>query len=233
MIESILKQNEIKILERIKKACLNSQRDENTVKLIWVSKTKPIESVEEAYALGAKDFGENKVQESIEKFSVSRPDAVLHLIGPLQSNKMRKIVKIAKWVHTISSYKNLERLNRICEEEKVKLNILFQVNTSGEDTKSGIDLVEAEQFLEKLPKYANLLYCGLMTIGVNTGVAEDSREGFAFLRNLRNKFLKKDERFENFTELSMGMTGDLEIAIEEGATMIRIGTALFGARNYN
>jgi len=232
MISSDLKNNEKAILNRIKVACDHSNRAVDSVKLIWVSKTKPIEDVDAAYALGAKDFGENKVQESIEKFSVRRPGADLHLIGPLQSNKMRKIAQIAQWIHTMTSVKSLDKLDRICAEENVKLRVLIQINTSKETTKSGVAMEEAEEFLEKLPNYANLLYCGLMTIGINTGVAEDSRECFSFLRNLKEKFYNKDERFNKFTELSMGMTGDLEIAVEEGATMVRIGTALFGARNY-
>ncbi|MBQ2561255.1 MAG: alanine racemase, partial [Fibrobacter sp.] len=152
----------------------------------------------------------------------------------------------------IASIEAVEKLERVCaalpgENGAGKvLDILFQVNAGEEETKSGLDVHEAEAFLNQLAEKAgaatddgksenfpHLRFRGLMTIGKNTGVAEDSRECFAFLRNLQQKFLAKGGAFAKFDQLSMGMTGDLEVAIEEGSTMIRVGTALFGERDYN
>jgi pyridoxal phosphate enzyme (YggS family) len=220
------------IEERIARACRASGRKPQDVRLIWVSKTKPIEMVQGAYMAGARDFGENKVQEVVEKFSEREADMQVHVIGPVQSNKIRKAVERADWVHTLHRYKDIDRWQRVCKEEKKIMKVLLQINVSGEDSKSGVPLAEAREFLENLPMSPNLLYCGLMTIGINTGIAEDSRAGFLALRDLRDEFLGRDDRFSDFRELSMGMTDDLEVAVESGATMVRIGTALFGARDY-
>lgn len=217
---------------RISAACKQSNRTRESVLLIWVSKFHPMESVEKALQIGAKDFGENRVQEAVEKFSEKRPGVRCHIIGPVQSNKLRHAATVANCIHSIADVKSVEKLERICSELGKKLDILFQVNTSEEETKSGVSMDAAENFLLSLPNSPHLRYRGLMTIGKNTGVAEDSREGFAFLRRLQEKMLSRGGAFENFTELSMGMTGDLEVAIEEGATMIRVGTALFGERDY-
>ena len=177
---------------RITEACKIAGRSRDSVKLVWVSKFHPAEAVENAIALGATDFGENRVQEAEEK---------------------------------------------VCAAQNKILDILFQINAGEEETKSGLDVHEAEAFLADLESrgavYPHLRFRGLMTIGKNTGVAEDSRECFAFLRNLQQKFLAKGGVFANFDQLSMGMTGDLEVAIEEGSTMIRVGTALFGERDYS
>ncbi len=227
----ILRENYAEISDKIDQSCTNSNRKREDVRLIWVSKRKGIEMVHAAAELGAIDFGENRIQEAIEKFSEPIPNASLHIIGPIQKNKMRKAVAVAEWIHTLSSLEDLDRLNRICEEEGKIMKVLFQINTSEETTKCGIHHQDAESFLKSIPVHPNLLYCGLMTIGKNTGNPEDSREEFQFLTRLRNTFKNSDERFTHFTELSMGMTQDMDIAIAEGATMIRIGTALFGTRD--
>lgn len=215
---------------RIADACRQSRRERSSVLLIWVSKFHPLESVEKALLLGARDFGENRVQEALEKFREKRPGVRCHIIGPVQSNKLRHAAEVADVIHSIADVKSVEKLERICAESGKTLDILFQVNTSEEATKSGVSMADAETFLRSLPEAPHLRYRGLMTIGKNTGVAEDSREGFAFLRRLQGKMLSEGGLFKDFTELSMGMTGDLEVAIEEGATMVRVGTALFGER---
>jgi len=229
---SELKENGQAIRQRIDDACRENGRDPQDVKLIWVSKTKPIEDVEAAWAAGARDFGENRVQEAVDKFSGEpRPDTELHIIGPVQSNKMRQAVQRAQWIHSVSRLKDVNRLQRICEEENRTLKVLFQVNTSGEESKSGIPQENAREFFELLPECPNLLYCGLMTIGPFTGNPADARPGFQYLRELRQELLDSQEKkFAGMQHLSMGMTDDLEIAVAEGATMVRVGTALFGAR---
>ena len=199
---------------RITEACKIAGRSRDSVKLVWVSKFHPAEAVENAIALGATDFGENRVQEAELKFSEPRTAkdgsrVRCHVIGPVQSNKLKKAAIVADCIHSIASIEAV----------------------------SGLDVHEAEAFLADLESrgavYPHLRFRGLMTIGKNTGVAEDSRECFAFLRNLQQKFLAKGGVFANFDQLSMGMTGDLEVAIEEGSTMIRVGTALFGERDYS
>ena len=241
------------ILEaRISEACKIAGRSRESVKLVWVSKFHPAEAVENAISLGATDFGENRVQEAELKFSTPRTAldgnrVRCHIIGPVQSNKLKKAAIVADCIHSIASIEAVEKLEKVCaalpgngadaSQGKI-LDILFQINAGEEETKSGLDVHEAEAFLESLATrgpstYPHLRFRGLMTIGKNTGVAEDSRECFAFLRNLQQKFLSKGGVFANFDQLSMGMTGDLEVAIEEGSTMIRVGTALFGERDYS
>ena len=157
-----------------------------------------------------------------------------------------KAAIVADCIHSIASIESVEKLEKVCAAQDKTLDILFQVNAGEEETKSGLDVHEAEAFLADLEKRAgaatadgksenfpHLRFRGLMTIGKNTGVAEDSRECFAFLRALQQKFLAKGGAFAHFDQLSMGMTGDLEVAIEEGSTMIRVGTALFGERDYS
>ena len=242
---------------RIAEACKIAGRSRDSVKLVWVSKFHPAEAVENAISLGATDFGENRVQEAELKFSAPRmakdgSRVRCHVIGPVQSNKLKKAAIVADCIHSIASIEAVEKLERVCaalpgtDGTGKILDILFQVNAGEEETKSGLDVHEAEAFLADLEKRAgaasadgksenfpHLRFRGLMTIGKNTGVAEDSRECFAFLRGLQQKFLAKGGAFAKFDQLSMGMTGDLEVAIEEGSTMIRVGTALFGERDYS
>jgi pyridoxal phosphate enzyme (YggS family) len=139
-------------------------------------------------------------------------------------------VQVAQAIDTVADMEAVLKLEALCEEANKNLEILFQINASEESTKSGLSMQEAPSFLAMLPEPKRLIYHGLMTIGKNTGNPEDSRICFAFLRNLRDKILNSSSKFANFTELSMGMTDDLEVAVEEGSTMVRIGTALFGVR---
>ena len=228
---------------RISEACKIAGRSRDSVKLVWVSKFHPAEAVANAIALGATDFGENRVQEAELKFGepLTAKDGSrvrCHVIGPVQSNKLKKAAIVADCIHSIASIEAVEKLEKVCAAQDKVLEILFQINAGEEETKSGLDVHEAEAFLADLETrganaFPHLRFRGLMTIGKNTGVAEDSRECFAFLRNLQQKFLAKGGAFANFDQLSMGMTGDLEVAIEEGSTMIRVGTALFGERDYS
>ncbi|MCL2283590.1 MAG: YggS family pyridoxal phosphate-dependent enzyme [Fibromonadales bacterium] len=218
------------ILDRIAKACGLAGRAATSVRLIWVSKTQPFSEVEKAIALGARDFGENRVQEALEKFLPCREGIACRIIGPVQKNKLRKAAQVAQAIDSIADLESVLKLEALCKEAGKNLEILFQVNTSEEATKSGLSMQDAFDFIINLPEPARLVYKGLMTIGKNTGNPEDSRACFAFLRNLRDRIYNSQPKFAHFTELSMGMTDDLEIAIAEGATMVRVGTALFGKR---
>ncbi|MCQ2100934.1 MAG: YggS family pyridoxal phosphate-dependent enzyme [Fibrobacter sp.] len=247
-----------KLETRISAACEKAGRSRESVLLVWVSKFHPAEAVENAIALGAKVFGENRVQEAETKFSERRialdgSTVQCHVIGPVQSNKLKKAAIVADCIHSIANMEAVEKLEKVCagltdaaHPEGKTLEILFQVNAGEEETKSGLDVANADAFLAELErvagacgpdskseKFPHLRFRGLMTIGKNTGVAEDSRECFAFLRNLQQKYLARGGVFAAFDQLSMGMTGDLEVAIEEGSTMIRVGTALFGERDYS
>jgi pyridoxal phosphate enzyme (YggS family) len=225
-----LESNKQAVFTRIDKACEASKRDPASVRLIWVSKTQPVSAVEKAIALGARDFGENRVQEALEKFLPQREGVVCRIIGPVQKNKLRKAVQVAQTIDSVADLESVQKLEALCEETNKNLEILFQVNASEEATKSGLSMQEAFDFLSCLPEPKRLVYKGLMTIGKNTGNPEDSRICFAFLRNLRDKLFNAQAKFAKFTELSMGMTDDLEVAIAEGSTMVRVGTALFGRR---
>jgi len=227
-----LKRNSEGVLNRIKEASETSGREPASVRLVWVSKTQPVSAVEEAIALGAKEFGENRVQEALEKFLPKRDGITCRIIGPVQKNKLRKAVQVAQAIDSVADLETVLKLEALCEEANKNLEILFQVNASEEATKSGLSMQEAFDFLTSLPEPKRLIYKGLMTIGKNTGNPEDSRACFAFLRNLRDKIFNSQAKFANFTELSMGMTDDLEVAISEGSTMVRVGTALFGKRIY-
>lgn len=232
-----LKNNFKEVQNKIDLACQKSNRSIQDITLIWVSKNHSKEAVEGALKLGAYHFGENRVQEAFTKFSedVSRnyPKHEVHIIGPLQSNKIRKAVQLADWIHTVSSLKYLQKINEVALEINKKINILFQVNTTGEESKSGLNLTDMEIFLNELPKFSNINYRGLMTIGINTGNAEDSRVFFKRIQSLQKSFLNKKSQFSEFNQLSMGMSSDLAVAIEQGSTLIRIGTALFGRRDYS
>ncbi len=225
-------ENNLAIIEsKIKEACVRVGRSRDEVTLIWVSKTKSIEAVEWARNQGATNFGENRLQEGVEKFCKRPENEDLHIIGPVQSNKLRKVALLADYLHTVSTEKQLNSLQRICEEENVSLKVFIQVNTSGEASKAGVSLSEIESFLQNLKPRANLLYSGLMTIASNIDSTETIRHEFRELAKLRDQFLNSKSHFENFKDLSMGMSKDFEVAIEEGSTFIRIGTALFGTRN--
>jgi pyridoxal phosphate enzyme (YggS family) len=226
-----LEKNKQQLLERIAKSCEACDRSPADVRLVWVSKMHPVSAVEKAIALGAREFGENRVQEALEKFLPQRDGIACRIIGPVQKNKLRKAVQVAQAIDSIADLESVQKLETLCEEANKNLEILFQVNTSEEVTKSGLSMQGAFDFLKDLPEPKRLVYKGLMTIGKNTGNPEDSRTCFAFLRNLRDKIFNSQAKFANFTELSMGMTDDLEVAISEGSTMLRVGTALFGSRN--
>ena len=224
---------------RISEACKIAGRSRESVKLVWVSKFHPAEAVENAIALGATDFGENRVQEAELKFSEPRTAkdgsrVRCHVIGPVQSNKLKKAALVADCIHSIASIEAVEKLEKVCAaaangQGKI-LDILFQAEAFLNDLAAKAGAATDDGKSENFP---HLRFRGLMTIGKNTGVPEDSRECFAFLRGLRDKFLAKGGAFAKFDQLSMGMTLDLEVAIEEGSTMIRVGTALFGERDYS
>lgn len=224
----VLRANLAKVMRKIESAAQKAGRNANEIKLIAVSKTHPTEVITEAIAAGIKVFGENKVQEAEGKIpEVGRENATWHLIGHLQSNKARKAVGLFDVIHTLDSVELATRLERICiEEDRESLRVLIQVDLANESTKSGIPEKDLSALVEYLKHCEHLKLEGFMILPPFFDEAERVRPYFKRLREIRDKILPGGE-------LSMGMSNDFEIAIEEGATLVRVGTAIFGERKYN
>lgn len=232
---SDLKANYEGILQRIKIAAARSGSDPAEIKLVAVSKTHPASTIREAIDAGCTIFGENKVQEAEAKIhEIGRNAAKWHLIGHLQSNKARKAVQLFDVIHSLDSVELAERLERICiEEGRPELHVLVQVDLAGEETKSGISESEFPGLVEYLRTCERLKFDGLMILPPLNELPEAARPYFRRLREIRDE-LASQHLFENGKgELSMGMSHDFEVAIEEGSTMVRVGTAIFGERQYN
>ncbi len=224
-MQNLLRENLAKVRKKIEQAAQRSGRNADEVKLIAVSKTHPAAVLLEAITAGASVFGENKVQEAEGKITeIGRGKAEWHLIGNLQSNKARRAVKLFDVIHTLDSVELAERLERICfEEGRAELSVLVQVDLGGETTKNGVKedgLPELTAFLQTCER---LKFSGLMIIPPFYDDAEKVRPFFKRLRELRDEITPNGE-------LSMGMSHDFEVAIEEGATLVRVGTAIFGQR---
>ncbi|MZI92685.1 YggS family pyridoxal phosphate-dependent enzyme [Vibrio sp. CAIM 722] len=230
-----IQQNIEHITSLIESAQTKFGRTKGSVQLLAVSKTKPVEAVLEAAQTGQVRFGENYVQEGVNKveyFTQHHPDLNLewHFIGPLQSNKTRPVAEHFAWVHTIDRAKIAQRLNDQRPEGMPPLQVLIQVNTSGETSKSGIDeqqLFELAQLISELP---NLTLRGVMSIPENVSDYQQQLAAFKSLTQLKEKLA---QRYPDIDTISMGMTGDMEAAIEAGSTIVRIGTAIFGQRDYS
>ncbi len=217
--------------ERIMKACLRAGRNRTDISLVAVSKTQPIAAIEEALKVGLIHFGENKAQELRDKNSIISSGIHWHFIGHLQTNKVKYVIDSAEYIHSVDSLKLAVEINKKAEAIGKVQKILFEIKTSSEESKFGIQNEnDFFELINKVRELANIKAAGLMTMAPYTDDEKVIRESFKKLRLLREKAREKGYEL---TELSMGMTNDYEIAIEEGATMIRIGTALFGDRNYN
>lgn len=217
------------VLSRLVQVAESAGRSPGDVRLVAVSKTMPVSTVGAAYAAGQRIFGENRVQEMVGKVGELPADCEWHLIGPLQKNKVRSAVRAARWIHTLDSPGLTARIDRIAGEEGKRPNVLVQVNVSGEESKHGCRVEEARQVVEAAFAGEHLRCLGLMTIGPYGAPEDELRALFKRLRLLRDDLQQKTGNA--LPELSMGMSGDYEIAVEEGATLVRIGTAIFGHRN--
>ena len=225
---STIAENIAKVGVRIREAAQASQRDCAAVGLLAVSKTKPAAAIREAFAAGVQDFGENYLQEALEK-QAELSDLALtwHFIGPIQSNKTKSIAEHFAWVHSVDRLKIAQRLSDQRPAHLPALNICLQVNVSGEASKSGCHPDELPALAQAVTQLPNLRLRGLMTIPEPTDDPSEQRAAFARLRELKQSLNL------GLDTLSMGMSHDLEAAIAEGATWVRIGTALFGARDYS
>ena len=218
------------VRERIRRACERSGRDPADVRLIAVSKTKPIPMIEAVNEAGIADFGENKPQELMRKCdAISRP-LQWHMIGHLQRNKVKYVVGRACMVHSVDSVRLALALQEEAAKKEVIVPVLIEVNMAGEDTKFGVRPEDALSLAMEIAALKNLSLRGLMTIAPFTDDPESNRPYFREMRNLSIDIASKNIDNISMCELSMGMTGDFETAIEEGATMVRVGTGIFGSR---
>lgn len=217
---------------RVRMACERSGRKREEVTLIAVSKTKPVEMLREAYEAGARYFGENKVQELADKYELMPPDIHWQMIGHLQRNKVKYIIDKAELIHSVDSLRLAETIDKEAGKKGITANVLLEVNMAKEESKFGIMPEEAIDFVREIVRFQNIRVKGLMTIAPFVDKPEENRIHFANLRKLSVDIGKEKVNNVNMSILSMGMTNDFEVAIEEGATMVRIGTAIFGERNY-
>ena len=223
-------------LEQVRKnielACRKAGRDPKEVTLISVSKTKPVSMLQEAYDAGSRDFGENKVQEIMDKVPQLPSDIRWHMIGHLQRNKVKYIVGKVALIHSVDTYRLAEEINIQAKKRGIIVPILVEVNIAGEETKFGTTAEDAMLLVEEISKLENVRIKGLMTIAPFVENPEDNRLYFRKIKQLSVDITNKNIDNVSMEILSMGMTGDYEVAIEEGATMVRVGTGIFGARNY-
>ena len=218
------------IRERVDAACERAGRRPEEVTLIAVSKTKPLSMLQEAYRAGARDFGENKVQEILEKYPEMPEDARFHMIGHLQTNKVKLVVGKAVLIHSVDSLHLAEKIEQEAAKRDLTADILLEVNVAREESKFGLMLEEVIPLLEEVKNLPHVRVRGLMTIAPNVENPEENRKHFKKLYQLYVDIKSKNIDNGTMTALSMGMTGDFEVAVEEGATMIRVGTGIFGSR---
>jgi PLP dependent protein len=226
-MQNSLRENLAEVRMQIAHAAQKANRNAAEIKLVAVSKTHPVEILREAIVAGATILGENKIQEAEDKITeIGRESVEWHLIGHLQSNKARKAVKLFDVIHTLDSIELAERLERICiEENRVSLSVLVQIDLGNEATKNGVKLEDLSELVEFLKTCERIKFDGFMIIPPFFEDVESVRPFFRNLREVRDKILPNGE-------LSMGMSHDFAVAIEEGATIIRVGTAIFGERQY-
>ena len=222
--------NEVR--ENIQKACEKAGRSPQEVTLIAVSKTKPLFMLEEAYEAGARNFGENKVQEILEKHPKMPEDARFHMIGHLQRNKVKQVLPHAVLIHSVDSYRLAEQISQEAGKLGITAKILLEVNVAKEESKYGFFLEDTEAAIREIAKFPHVRIKGLMTIAPFVENPEENREVFKKLYEFAVDIGKKNIDNVTMDVLSMGMTGDYQVAIEEGATMVRVGTGIFGARLY-
>lgn len=229
----MIKENLEEVREKIRQACQRSGRREEDVTLISVSKTRPVEMLKEAYEAGSRDFGENRVQEIMEKYGQMPEDVRWHMIGHLQKNKVRQVIDKAVLIHSVDTVELAEQIEKDAAKRDLTVDILLEVNVAEEESKFGFRTEEVEAAVMKIKEFPHVHIKGLMTIAPFVSNSEDNREVFKKLYQLYVDIRSKNIDNVNMSVLSMGMTGDYEVAVEEGATMIRVGTGIFGARTRN
>ena len=226
----MIKEQLEEVRERVNAACLRAGRDPKSVTLIAVSKTKPAQAVQEAYEAGARDFGENKVQEILQKQPALPQDIRWHMIGHLQRNKVHQVIGKAVLIHAVDSLRLAEQIEQEAAKRNLDVDVLLEINVAKEESKYGFFLEDAEEAIRQISSLPHVHIKGLMTIAPFVENPEENRGIFQKLYHFSVDI--NDKNIDNVTMgvLSMGMSGDFEVAIEEGATMVRVGTSIFGAR---
>lgn len=228
----MLKENLAEVQSRVEQACKRAGRDVAEVTLIAVSKTKPITDLQEIYNAGVRDFGENKVQEMCDKMEKMPKDINWHMIGHLQRNKVKYIVGNVALIHSVDSYRLAEEINIQAKKKGIVVPILVEVNIADETTKFGVSKEDAMELVRQIASLDALSIKGLMTIAPYVVDPEENRAYFRKIKELSVDIDNQNIDNVSMDILSMGMTGDFEVAIEEGATMVRVGTGIFGKRDY-
>jgi len=229
----MIRENLEQVEKNIQEACARAGRERSEVTLIAVSKTKPVSMLMKAYDAGIRIFGENKVQELCDKYEQMPEDISWHMIGHLQRNKVKYIVDKAAMIHSVDSLRLAETIQQEAEKKNVIVPVLIEVNMAEEETKFGIKAEETMELVQQISKFSNIRIEGLMTIAPFVENPEENRKYFRALKQLAVDINAKNIDNVHVCSLSMGMTNDYMVAIEEGATMVRVGTGIFGERDYN
>lgn len=228
----MITENLEQVRKNIDEACRIAGRDPKEVTLIAVSKTKPVSMLKEAYDAGARCFGENKVQEIMDKHPQLPDDIKWHMIGHLQRNKVKYIVDKVSLIHSVDSLRLAQTIEQEAAKRQVCVPILLEVNVAQEESKFGLKMDEVLPLIEAVADFPHIKVQGLMTIAPYVENAEDNRDFFRQLKKLSVDIEAKNINNVSMSVLSMGMTGDYQVAVQEGATMVRVGTGIFGERNY-
>ncbi len=229
----MIRENIAQVQLFMQEACKQAGREPEEVSLIAVTKTNPVEKLREAYEAGSRDFGENKVQEMLDKMEQLPTDIRWHMIGHLQRNKVKYIVGKVFLIHSVDSLRLAEEISHESVKKDVVSDILVEVNVAEESSKFGTFLEGAVELVENIAKLPNLRVKGLMTIAPYVENPEENRDYFRKLKQLSVDIMGKNIDNISMDILSMGMTGDYQVAIEEGATYVRVGTGIFGERHYS
>ena len=229
----MITENLNQVRKNIQEACEVSGRDPKEVTLIAVSKTKPVPMLLEAYNAGARVFGENKVQEIVDKYPQLPEDIQWHMIGHLQRNKVKYIVDKVSMIHSVDSLRLAQTIEQEAAKHDVCVPILLEVNVAQEETKFGLKMEEVLPLVESIAEFPHIKIQGLMTIAPYVQNPEENRSVFRKLKKLSVDIAAKNINNVNMSVLSMGMTGDYQVAVQEGATMVRVGTGIFGERDYS
>ena len=228
----MLAENLQQVNANIEKACAAVGRAPSEITLVAVSKTKPVSMLQEAYDAGARVFGENKVQEIMDKYDQLPSDIQWHMIGHLQRNKVKYIIDKVAMIHSVDSLRLAQTIEQEATKKELVMPILLEVNVAEEDTKFGLKVEEVLPLLEQISSFSHIQVKGLMTIAPFVENPEENREVFRTLKKLSVDISAKNINNVTMSVLSMGMTGDYQVAVQEGSTMVRVGTGIFGERNY-
>lgn len=227
----MIRENLIQTRKNIEEACGRAGRTPEEIRLIAVSKTKPLEMLMEAYEAGVRDFGENKVQELADKYDALPKDIRWHMIGHLQRNKVKYLVGKVHLIHSVDSLRLAQEIQKEAQKKQVEVDILVEVNVAEEKSKFGSTVEETLQLIQDIAVLPAVHIQGLMTVAPFVENPEENRRIFANLKQLAVDIMHKSIDNVNMNVLSMGMTGDYQVAVEEGATCVRVGTGIFGERN--